>query len=98
MDIALLPAEDFIACEGSAAGVLMSDEAPPVNIAAVSGVNEELDDAFQTALSAALADKSEGESFLSLCYPGQTYLPFDTNALQPVREQLAEESAGGHEG
>ena len=98
VDIALLPVEDFIACESSAAGVLMSDEAPPVNIVAVSGVNEELDDAFQTALSAALADKSEGESFLSLCYPDQVYISFESEALQPLREQLAEESADGREG
>lgn len=99
VDIALLPTEDFITCEDSAAGVLMSAEEPPAYIVAVTGANEELDEAFQTALAAALADETDSESFLSICYPAQTYGSFDSAALQPVRDQVAEESANsGHEG
>lgn len=99
VDVALLPAEDFITCEDSAAGVLMSGEEPPVNVVAVTGANEELDEAFQAALAAALADETDSESFLSICYPAQTYGTFDSTALQPVRNQMAEESTNSdHEG
>ena len=77
----------------------MSAEEQPAYIVAVTGANEELDEAFQTALAAALADETDSESFLSICYPAQAYGSFDSAALQPVRDQVAEESANsGHEG
>lgn len=99
VDIALLPAEDYIACEGSAAGVLMNDKEPPSYVAAVTEANAELDEPFRAALAAALTAGDDGESFLSICYPAVTYVAFDSDALQPVRDQLAEETIhSSHEG
>ena len=90
VDIALLPAVDFIACEDSAVGLLMSNEEVPSAVVAVTLAKEELDEAFQQALAAALTDGGQ-ESFLTLCRPAGEYVTFDSAALQPVRDQLAED-------
>lgn len=90
VDIALLPAEDFVLCEDSAVGILMTDSQPPAGVIAVTKAKAELDEAFQQALSAALTDGGE-ESFTEHCYPSVNYIAFDSDALQPVRDQLAEE-------
>ena len=95
VDIALLPAQDFVACEDSAAGVLMDDGEIPADVAAVTKAHSELDAAFQEALSAALTDGG-ADSFLALCRPDMTYVAFDSAALQPIRDQLAEEQAAAH--
>ena len=94
VDIALLPAEDFVACENSATGILMDDGEIPTDVAVTSD-RAELDSAFQEALAAALTDGGE-ESFLSLCHPNMTYVSFDSGALQPIRDKLAEEQAAAH--
>lgn len=95
VDIALLPAEDFVACENSATGILMDDGEIPTDVVAVTSDKAELDNAFQEALAAALTDGGE-ESFLSLCHPNMTYVSFDSGALQPIRDKLAEEQAAAH--
>lgn len=95
VDIALLPAEDFVACENSATGILMDDGEIPTDVVAVTSDRAELDSAFQEALAAALTDGGE-ESFLSLCHPNMTYVSFDSGALQPIRDKLAEEQAAAH--
>ncbi len=94
VDVALLPAEDYVACEDSAAAILMTGEEVPAAVAAVTEAKPELDEAFRAALAAALTDGADGESFLSVCYPGAAYVPYDSAALQPVRDQLAEEESG----
>ena len=96
VDIALLPAEDFVACEDSATGILMDDGEIPTDVVAVTSDRAELDSAFQEALAAALTDSGEEESFLSLCHPDMTYVSFDSGALQPIRDRLAEEQAAAH--
>ena len=95
VDIALLPAEDFVACEDSAAGVLMDEGETPTDVAAVTKAQAELDDAFQAALAAAITDGG-ADSFLAVCRPDTTYTVFDSGALQPVRDQLAELEAAAH--
>ena len=97
VDIALIPAEDYLSCEDSAAGILMDDGEIPTVVAAVTGTEAELDSAFQDALMIALTDGGE-ESFLSLCCPGIGFIPFDSDALQPIRDRLAEEAASAHQG
>ena len=97
VDIALMPAEDYLSCEDSAAGILMDDGEIPTVVAAVTGTEAELDSAFQDALMIALTDGGE-ESFLSLCCPGIGFIPFDSDALQPIRDRLAEEAASAHQG
>ena len=94
VDVALLPVEDFLLHEGSAAGVLMDGGEIPSDVAAVASGKAALDASFQEALAAALTGGGE-ESFLALCRPGVTYVPFDGEALQPIRNQLAEETQGG---
>lgn len=96
VDIALLPAMDFVACEDSAVGILMTDEDTPTGVAAVTKAKAELDETFQQALSTALTDGGD-ESFAALCYPSVSYVAYSSGALQPVRDQLAEEghSASG---
>ena len=95
VDIALLPAEDFVACEDSATGILMDDGEIPSDVVAVTSDRAELDSAFQEALATAIADGGE-ESFLSLCHPNMTYVSFDSGVLQPIRDKLAEEQAAAH--
>ena len=94
VDVALLPVEDFLLHEDSAAGVLMDGGEIPSDVAAVASGKAALDASFQEALAAALTGGGE-ESFLALCRPGVTYVPFDGEALQPIRDQLAEEAQGG---
>lgn len=95
VDIALMPAEDFVACEDSAAGVLMDDSETPTDVAAVTEAKAELDAAFQEALAAALTDGGS-DSFLALCRPNMAYVAFDSAALQSIRDRLAEEAAIAH--
>ena len=91
VDVALLPAEDFAAREDSAVGILMSDEEVPAAVVAVTKAKPELDEAFQAALCRALTAGEDGSSFLAICCPAVSYTAYDGQALQPVRDQLAEE-------
>lgn len=95
VDIALLPAQDFVSCEDSAVGVLMDEGEVPSDVMAVTKAKAELDDAFQEALTAALT-AGGADNFLAVCRPDTTYTVFDSGALQPIRDKLAEEQAAAH--
>lgn len=91
VDVALLPAADYLSCEDSATGILMTGEDVPSNIVAVTNAKPEWDEAFREALSAALTETGEKGNFLTICDPSGVYGAFDATALQPLREQLASE-------
>ena len=69
----------------------MSDEEIPAAVVAVTKAKPELDEAFQAALCRALTAGEDGSSFLAICCPAVSYTAYDGQALQPVRDQLAEE-------
>lgn len=83
VDAACMPAADFAAYEPQASAVLVTEDA--ARVVAVTAAREELDAAFQEAFAAALLEPEA--QFLSLCYPGETYVPATADALQTLRGQ-----------
>ena len=98
VDVALLPAIDFLSCASGAAAVLIDSEEPCETVLAVSTGREVLDGAFSAALEAALLETEEGQALLEICRPGVGYLPADETALQAVRELLEQRESVGSGG
>lgn len=98
VDVALLPAVDFIAWEEDAQAVLVSGEDPCETVAAVTLSWPELDDAFCRALAAALTETESGEQFLAACRPEAVFYPASEEALQAVRDYAADLEAQEHGG
>ena len=73
----------------------MDEGEVPSDVMAVTKAKAELDDAFQEALTAALT-AGGADNFLAVCRPDTTYTVFDSGALQPIRDKLAEEQAAAH--
>ena len=98
VDIAILPALDFIAWEGAARAVLTSGEDPCETVAAVTLSSPQLDGAFCEALTAALTETEAGTQFLAVCRPEAVFSPASDEALQAVRDYAAELEAQDHGG
>lgn len=96
VDLACMPAVDYIACEEAAYAVLTTDEELCTAVLAVSKAREELDEAFCAALSAALLETESGAEFLELYSPGLNFLPADDGAIEAVREWLAVQEEEPH--
>ena len=98
VDVAFLPAVDYVTYEGSALAVLTTDEEICSMVVAVSAAREELDGAFCRALEKALLETTEGSDFLELYQPGITCIPATEEAIQAVRDWLAEQKSAEQEG
>ena len=96
VDAACLPAMDYAAEAEGAYAVLTSDEDICSAVVAVTAAREELDEAFRDALAEALLQTEPGASFLDACRPGLVWVPAEEEALQAVREQLAEQAVINH--
>ena len=90
VDVALLPAVDFIAWEEDAQALLVSGEDPCETVAAVTLSRPELDDAFCQTLAAALTETEAGEQFLTACRPDAVFASASEEALQAVRDYAAD--------
>ncbi|MBR2132488.1 MAG: hypothetical protein IJ955_08165 [Oscillospiraceae bacterium] len=99
IDVAILPAPDFISYEAEITPIAISSEELCENVVAVSNANEHLDQAFQDALFHALTDTATGQNFLSVCCPDVVFSTVSSDALQAVRDTLAEQeqTGGDHE-
>ena len=98
VDVALLPAVDFIAWEEDAQALLVSGEDPCETVAAVTLSRPELDDAFCQTLAAALTETEAGEQFLAACRPDAVFASASEEALQAVRDYAADLEAQEHGG
>lgn len=98
VDVALLPAVDFIAWEEDAQALLVSGEDPCETVAAVTLSRPELDDAFCQTLAAALTETEAGEQFLTACRPDAVFASASEEALQAVRDYAADLEAQEHGG
>lgn len=96
VDVACMPAVDYVACGESAYAVLTTDEALCTTVVAVTSAREELDEDFRAALSAALLETEAGAKFLESCRPGLTCVPADEAAIDAVREWLAAQEEDAH--
>lgn len=91
VDIALLPAVDYLAWESGAAAVLTDSGEIPAAVVAVTNARAALDDSFRAALADALTQQAPGREFMAAWCGEQTFVPAAEDALQALREQMAEE-------
>ena len=98
IDIALLPAVDYVSCEEDTFAVLVTTDRPSTGVVAVSGLREDFDEAFRLALSAALLETEEGLDFLHLYNSSLSYEPATETALQAVRDWVANQVHPEHSG
>ena len=91
VDVAFLPAVDYVASEAGGQAVLTADEAFCTTVAAVTKARPELDEAFCGALERAVLETDEGGSFLEIYRPGLVLVPASQEALDGVRAWLEEQ-------
>lgn len=91
VDVAFLPAADYIAYEKNARAVLVTDEDICEIVAALTLRREELDDGFQSALEQALLETEAGGSFLETYRAGAIFLPASGEAIDAVRDWVTEQ-------
>ena len=91
VDLAFMPAVDYITCESGAAAVLTTGEEPCETVVAVSLGREELGDSFPKDLETALLETEPGIMLLTLYRADKTYLPAGEEAIQAVRDWLEEQ-------
>lgn len=91
VDIALMPAVDYLAWESGAAAVLTGAGEIPSAVVAVTNARSALDDSFRAALADALTQQAPGREFMAAWCGEETFVPAAEEALQALREQLAEE-------
>lgn len=97
VDVAVLPAVDFLSCSTSAAGIAMSSEDIPETVIALSLAKGEPDSGFCAALFDALTRTEQGQEFLALCRPGAVFTVPTEEGMQAVADFLAQqETDGGH--
>lgn len=99
VDIAVLPAVDFITSRESIAGIAMSQEEICETVIALSLADGQPSSEFCTALFDALTATSSGQEFLALCRPGAFFDVPTEEAMQAVVDWMAEqenEMIGGH--
>lgn len=99
VDVAILPAVDFISCENDALALAISSEELCETAIAVVKNNQALDSTFRTALLYALLETDDGHEFLNICRADAVFAEPTEDALQLVRDYVAEleEINGGHE-
>ena len=99
VDIAILPAADFVSCEDNAPAIAISSETPCETAIAVTRSNQALDDSFRAALLRTLLETDAGHNFLLSCRAGAVFIEPTEDALQLVRDYVAqlEGNEGGHE-
>lgn len=93
VDVAFLPAEDYIGVESEAGAVLTAGEEPCTTVAAVTGARTELDKAFCNTLERAMLETEDGNSFLEACRPGAVWVPATQETIAGVRDWLEEQEA-----
>lgn len=97
VDLAFLPAVDYITCSDTVCAVLTTDEDVCRTVVAVNGMLETLDEKFCAALTAAMLDTEPGTTFLNTYQPDITCVPATETAIQTVRDWVSEqESEGGN--
>lgn len=96
VDIACLPAVDYVAWESDAYAVLTTDEALCSAVVAVTAAREALNEDFRSALTQALLETEAGTEFLEIYCPGLTYVPAEDAAISAVREWLAAQEEEAH--
>jgi len=80
-----------VACDESVHAVLETNEVLCTTVLAVTGLREELDEAFREALAAALLNTAGGQAFLETYQPGISCVPATEEAIQTVRDWVAEQ-------
>lgn len=90
VDIAVLPAVDFVTCEDSTTAIALSSEALCETAIVVSHADKSLDTAFRNALFRALTETDSGQEFLAVCRPDAQFTTVSDEALQAVRDYVAE--------
>lgn len=98
VDLAFLPAVDYVTCSEAVSAVLTTDETPCATVLAVSGARPELDDAFRSALVKALLTTGSGKGFLDTYQDGIVCVPATEDAIQAVRDSVAAQEADKHGG
>lgn len=98
VDLAFMPAEDYVACNETVSAVLTTDDAPCSTVLAVSGVRTELDEAFHSALANALLTTDSGKLFLDTYQDGIVCVPATEDAIQAVRDHVAAQETDKHGG
>ncbi len=90
IDAAILPAEDIIPLETSCAIIALSGEDIPAIAIAVSLADDMLSPEFRSALLNAFTTTDAGEEFISLCCDGAFFAAPTEEAMQAMRDYLAE--------
>lgn len=98
VDIALLPAVDYVAWEDGAVAILTTTEEIPTGVIAVTAAREELDQNFRETLAAALLQSRAGADFLTACCPNEAYVAVAEESLQKVRDWAAQQELTEGEG
>lgn len=98
VDLAFMPAEDYLACSETVSAVLTTDEEPCTTVLAVSGVKPELNEAFRSALANALLAPGSGKLFLDTYQDGIVCVPATVEAIQAVRDWVASQETQHHGG
>jgi len=91
VDLAFLPAVEYITCSDTVTAVLTTDEELCTTVVAVNSQREELDAVFCTALTQAMLETDSGAAFLDTYQPGITCVPASEEAIQAVRDWVAEQ-------
>lgn len=91
VDLAFLPAVDFITCSEEVLAVLTTDEEICSLVTAVNRQKDGLDDAFCAALAQALLETESGTAFLNTYQPDINFVPATETAIQAVRDWVAEQ-------
>ena len=97
IDLALMPAADFLSCNTDARALLTTDDTPCTVVLAVSAANGNLTETFDTALTAGLLETEAGNTFLNICRDGIALIPATDEAIQILRDHTAalEAAKGG---
>ena len=91
VDLAFLPAVDYITCDKTITAVLTTDEEICTTVVAVNSLQEEFDAEFSAALTRALLETDSGKEFLTIYDPDITCIPATESAIQVVRDRVAEQ-------
>ena len=97
VDIAVMPAVDFLTCRKSTTGIAMSNEDICETVIALTLHNGLTDSTLCTALFDALTATEQGKEFLAICRPGTVFTIPTEEAMQAVQDWIEQqETMGGH--
>ena len=86
VDLAFIPAADYVSCDKTVGAILTSDETPCTVVLAVSSAKTDLSEAFHHALTQALLETESGNAFLRSYHSDIVFVPATEEAIQAVRD------------